>query len=102
MGCLTLKFATKPNSRFQPKVIFDLNAPTERPCFKHSENHEIIEIGSPELKLWPFSEIGHLYSHVILLSLPSHTPHTHYAHTHTTPTQARRTERSVTVEGRVR
>ncbi len=39
------------------EVIFDLNTPTERAPSKLSENYKINEIGSPELKLWPFKII---------------------------------------------
>ncbi len=38
------------------KNNIDLNVPTERAPFKLSENQKIIEIGSLELKLWPFEK----------------------------------------------
>ena len=36
--------------------IFELNIPSDRVFSGLSENCEIIEIGSLELKLWPFKE----------------------------------------------
>ncbi len=46
---------------------FELNISSCRVFHGLSENHNIIQIGPPEQKLWPFKELVHAqYLHVLL------------------------------------